>query len=251
MAKNSAAPVYDESSIQRLNPREHIRLRPGMYVGGTDVRAMHHLVYEIVDNAIDRCLAGFASKIEVRIHTNNSITVEDDGRGIPVETHSTGISALEVVMTKLHAGGKFNEEGGAYKVSGGLHGVGAAVVNALSETCIVEVFRGGKVHKQSYSRGVPKGPKEEVGETDRTGTKTTFKPDDEIFDVTEYNADTLTARLRELAFLNRGLRIILIDERDSKPKEKEFHYEGGLVEFVEHINKSKQKLHDKVIYFEH
>ncbi|NDD91715.1 hypothetical protein EBZ37_06485, partial [bacterium] len=242
---------YSADKIKVLEGLEAVRKRPGMYIGDTAVRGLHHCVYEIVDNSVDECLAGYAKNIIVKVHVDNSVTVEDDGRGIPVGMHSTGISAVEVVMTKLHAGGKFNEEGGAYKVSGGLHGVGAAVVNALSETLNVEVRQGGKVYQQTYHRGNPAGPLKEVGVTDKRGTLTTFKPDPEIFETVEFNIDTLAARFRELAFLNPGLRIILKDERLDPVKEFDFHFEGGIIQFVEHINKSKQKLHDKVIFFSH
>jgi DNA gyrase subunit B len=242
---------YTADKIKILEGLEAVRKRPGMYIGDTGVRGLHHLVYEIVDNSIDEALAGHAKNISVAIHVDNSITVEDDGRGIPTGMHNSGISAVEVVMTKLHAGGKFNEEGGAYKVSGGLHGVGAAVVNALSELMHVEVFQNSKAFKQTYKRGTPQGPLAETGATTKRGTKTTFKPDPEIFETVEYNVDTLAARLRELAFLNSGIRIWLEDERSEPIKKTEFHYQGGLVQFVEHMNKSKQKLHDKVIFYSH
>lgn len=240
---------YSADKIKILEGLEAVRKRPGMYIGDTGARGLHHCVYEVVDNSIDEALAGFAKKIGVTVHVDNSITVEDDGRGIPTGIHSgAGISAVEVVMTKLHAGGKFNEEGSAYKVSGGLHGVGAAVVNALSESLIVEVRQNGKVFKQSYKRGTPLSPLKEVGVTTKRGTLTTFKPDPEIFETIEYSIDTLANRLRELAFLNSGLHIALSDERQEPPKNLEFHYSGGLVHFVEYLNKSKQKLHDQVIY---
>jgi DNA gyrase subunit B len=242
---------YSADKIKVLEGLEAVRKRPGMYIGDTGTRGLHHCVYEIVDNSIDEALAGFARVINVTIHVDNSVTVEDDGRGIPVGMHSSGVSAVEVVMTKLHAGGKFNEEGSAYKVSGGLHGVGAAVVNALSETLHVEVRQGGKVYKQTYKRGTPAGPLKEVGVTDKRGTMTTFKPDPEVFETVEFSVDTLAGRMRELAFLNSGIRITLTDERQEPAKKLDFRYEGGIVQFVEHINKSKQKLHDKVIYFAH
>ena len=245
----SEASDYSADKIKILEGLEAVRKRPGMYIGDTGVRGLHHCVYEVVDNSIDEALAGYAKNIKATIHVDNSVTVEDDGRGIPVGIHKgAGISAVEVVMTKLHAGGKFNEEGGAYKVSGGLHGVGAAVVNALSESLVVEVRQGGKVYRQSYKRGTPLGPLKEVGVTDKRGTQTTFKPDPEIFESVEYSVDTLATRLRELAFLNSGIKILLIDERVEPQKEYDFHYTGGLVQFVEHINKSKQKLHDQVIF---
>lgn len=248
---NAAASDYSADKIKILEGLEAVRKRPGMYIGDTSVRGLHHCVYEIVDNSIDEALAGFAKTINIIIHVDNSVTVEDDGRGIPVGMHSSGISAVEVVMTKLHAGGKFNEEGGAYKVSGGLHGVGAAVVNALSESLHVEVRQNGKVYRQSYKQGNPVAPLKEVGVTTKRGTLTTFKPDPEIFETVEFSIDTLINRLRELAFLNSGLNISITDERVDPPKRQDFHYEGGLIQFVEHINKSKQKLHDKVIYFSH
>jgi len=242
---------YSADKIKVLEGLEAVRKRPGMYIGDTGVRGLHHCVYEVVDNSIDEALAGFAKNVNVTVHVDNSVTVEDDGRGIPVGMHSTGISAVEVVMTKLHAGGKFNEEGGAYKVSGGLHGVGAAVVNALSESLHVEVKQGGKVYRQSFKRGTPVGPLKETGVTTKRGTQTTFKPDPEIFETVEYNIDTLTTRLRELAFLNSGISITLTDERQEPAKKFDFLYEGGLIQFVEHINKSKQRIHDKVIYISH
>jgi DNA gyrase subunit B len=240
---------YSADKIKVLEGLEAVRKRPGMYIGDTGTRGLHHCVYEIVDNSIDEALAGFAKNILVTVHVDNSVTVEDDGRGIPVGMHSSGVSAVEVVMTKLHAGGKFNEEGGAYKVSGGLHGVGAAVVNALSEVMHVEVRQNGKVYRQTYKQGTPTGPLKEVGVTDKRGTLTTFKADPEIFETLEFSIDTLANRLRELAFLNSGIYISLTDERQEPVKKQEFKYEGGIVQFVEHINKSKQKLHDKVIYF--
>lgn len=243
---------YSADKIKILEGLEAVRKRPGMYIGDTGVRGLHHCVYEIVDNSIDEALAGFCKNIFVTIHVDNSVTVEDDGRGIPVGIHKTaGISAVEVVMTKLHAGGKFNEEGGAYKVSGGLHGVGAAVVNALSESLHTEVRQNGKVYRVTFKRGVPTGPLKEVGVTTKRGTVQTFKPDPEIFETVEFSFDTLAGRLRELAFLNSGINIVLNDERQEPAKKLEFKYEGGLVQFVDYINKSKQKLHDKVIFFSH
>jgi DNA gyrase subunit B len=251
-AGSDEANNYSADQIKILEGLEAVRKRPGMYIGDTGARGLHHCVYEIVDNSIDEALAGFAKNIHVTIHVDNSVTVEDDGRGIPVGMHkAAGVSAVEVVMTKLHAGGKFNEEGGAYKVSGGLHGVGAAVVNALSESLHVEVWQNGKVYRQSYKRGTPVGPLKEVGVTTKRGTITTFKPDPEIFETVEYSADTLATRLRELAFLNSGISITLVDQRQEPLKQFDFHYSGGLIQFVEYINKSKQKLHDKVIYLVH
>src|SRR4051794_32616896 len=201
-----SASDYSADKIKILEGLEAVRKRPGMYIGDTGIRGLHHCVYEIVDNSIDEALAGFAKNISCKIHIDNSITVEDDGRGIPVGIHKgAGVSAVEVVLTKLHAGGKFNEEGGAYKVSGGLHGVGAAVVNALSESMQVEVFQAGKVYKMGFKRGTPTGPLKEVGTTTKRGTTVTFKPDTEVFETVEFSIDTLANRLRELAFLNSGL----------------------------------------------
>ncbi len=241
---------YSASQIKILEGLEAVRKRPGMYIGDTTARGLHHCVYEIVDNSIDEALAGFAKFVDVVIHPDNSITVVDDGRGIPTGMHHSGVSAVEVVLTKLHAGGKFNEEGGAYKVSGGLHGVGAAVVNALSELLKVEVWQKGKVFKQTFKKGNPQGILKEVGETEKRGTKVTFKPDSEIFDTLEFNFDTLATRLRELAFLNSGIKISITDERQEPAKRSDFFYKGGITEFVEYINRSKQKIHQKVIYFQ-
>jgi DNA gyrase subunit B len=237
---------YTASQIKVLEGLEAVRKRPGMYIGDTGVRGLHHLVYEIVDNSVDEALAGHASKIQVFIHSDNSITVEDDGRGIPTDMHESGISAVELVLTKLHAGGKFNEEGGAYKISGGLHGVGASVVNALSETLKVEVKQKGKIFTQSFKRGDPQSKLVEIGTTDKRGTKVTFKPDHEMFSILEYSADTLASRFRELAFLNKGLRIQLTDERVANPQMQEFFAEGGIIQFVEFLNSTRQKLHDVI-----
>jgi len=238
---------YGADSIQVLEGLEAVRKRPGMYIGDTSVRGLHHLIWEIVDNAIDEALAGFCKIISITIHVDNSITVEDDGRGIPVEMHKTEkVSALEVVMTKLHAGGKFDNT--TYKVSGGLHGVGVSVVNALSETLTAEVRREGKVYIQKYLRGNPEAPVKEIGKSTKTGTKIVFKPDPTIFEVSEYSFDTVSNRVRELAFLNKGIKIILKDERTEK--ELEFFSEGGLKSFVDYLNKAKTKLHDEVVYFE-
>lgn len=242
---------YTAGNIKVLEGLEAVRKRPGMYIGDTGVRGLHHLVYEIVDNSVDEALAGYAKCIKVFIHADNSITVEDDGRGIPTGMHSSGLSAVEVVMTKLHAGGKFNEEGGAYKISGGLHGVGASVVNALSESVKVEVHQNKKIYAITFKRGNTVSPLAEVGTSDRTGTRTTFKPDHEMFSILEYSADTLATRFRELAFLNKGLRIQLTDEREENPQTQEFFAEGGIIQFVEFLNSSKQKLHDDVIAFTH
>ena len=238
---------YGADSIQVLEGLEAVRKRPGMYIGDTGVRGYHHLVYEVVDNSVDEALAGYCKTITVTIHTDDSISVQDDGRGIPTATHKTGKSTLEVVMTVLHAGGKF--DGGSYKVSGGLHGVGASVVNALSSRVQVEVQREGTVFQQNYERGVPKGPVEKVGTTTRTGTKTTFKPDRDIFKdpAIIYDFNTLANRFRELAFLNAGLHIVLSDERSGK--KQDFQYSAGVAEFVSYLNQSKKALHNDVIYF--
>ena len=239
---------YDASQIQVLEGLEAVRKRPGMYIGSTGPRGLHHLVYEIVDNSVDEALAGYCKNITVTINKDNSITVEDDGRGMPVDKHpKLGIPAVEVIHTVLHAGGKFG--GGGYKVSGGIHGVGASVVNALSTKMEVEVKRNGNIYRQEYAKGKTITPLEVIGTAKKTGSKTTFWPDPEIFDETVYDYGTLEHRLREMAFLNKGIRITLSDNRDEKKKEV-FHYEGGLSEFVRHINKNKEVLHKEVIYFE-
>lgn len=249
MEENKVKSTYDATQIQVLEGLEAVRKRPGMYIGSTSSRGLHHLVYEIVDNSIDEALAGYCKNISVIIHKDNSITVEDDGRGIPVGIQpKMGIPAVEVVFTILHAGGKFGGEG--YKVSGGLHGVGASVVNALSEVLEVEVSTGEKLYKQRYERGKVATLLEVVGNTNKTGTKVTFKPDVQIFDELEYDFDILLQRLRELAFLNKGIRIKLIDERPEEKFEKELYYEGGIKSFVEYLNRNKEAVHSKVIYFE-
>ncbi len=240
---------YDESQIQVLEGLEAVRKRPGMYIGSTSVRGLHHLVYEIIDNSIDEALAGYCSEIQVIINKDNSITNIDNGRGIPVGIHpKMGIPTVEVVHTILHAGGKFGGEG--YKVSGGLHGVGASVVNALSEYLEVEVSREGKVYRQRYERGVPVTKLEMVGETEETGTKSTFKPDPEIFEELVYDFDILLTRFRQMAFLNRGIIIRLIDERPEEKVVKTLHYEGGIISFVEYMNRNKEVTHNKPIYFD-
>lgn len=241
---------YNADKIKILEGLEAVRKRPGMYIGDTGFRGFHHCVYEIVDNAVDEALAGYCSEIKVIIHVDNSLTVVDDGRGIPVDmVAGEGISAAEVVYTKLHAGGKFNEDGGAYKVSGGLHGVGASVVNALSKWVRIEIKKHGKVHRLEFAYGAAKEPLKVIGDCDPkdTGTTVTFKSDNEIFEVHEYNYDTLANRFREMAFLNKGLKISLKDERTDK--EELFHYEGGLAEFVLYLNRAKSAIHKEPIYF--
>ena len=240
---------YNAEQIQVLEGLEPVRKRPGMYIGSTGPRGLHHLVYEIVDNSVDEALAGYCSTINVTIQKDNSIMVEDDGRGMPVDNHpKLGIPAVEVIHTVLHAGGKFG--GGGYKVSGGLHGVGASVVNALSTHMEVEIRRNGKKYKQTYERGKTTSPLTEIGNARKTGSKTTFWPDPEIFDEIEFDYGTLEYRLREMAFLNKGIKITLKDEREGKKREEIFHYEGGIREFVIHQNKNKEPLHQEIIYFE-
>jgi DNA gyrase subunit B len=243
--------TYDSTSIKVLEGLEAVRLRPAMYIGSTGEAGLHHLVYEVVDNSVDEALAGYADTVSVTIHDDDSLTVVDNGRGIPVDMHAEeGISAAEVVMTKLHAGGKFDSN--SYKVSGGLHGVGVSCVNALSEALHLEIWREGYTWEQDYARGIPQAPLARAGKVPnkRTGTKITFKPDSSIMDATKFNFDTLATRLRELAFLNKGLTITLIDERDEPVRTTEFHFSGGIAEFIQHLNKGKNLLHDKPIYFE-
>jgi len=240
--------TYDESQIQVLEGLEAVRKRPGMYIGSTSGKGLHHLVWEVVDNSIDEALAGYCTRIDVIIHEDNSITVIDNGRGIPVGLNAKlQKSTLEVVMTVLHAGGKFGGEG--YKVSGGLHGVGVSVVNALSEQVIVTVKRDGRIHQQEYRRGAPQYDLKVIGETEETGTQTRFKPDPEIFtETTIYDYETLVGRIRELAFLNKGIQITLTDERTGM--NDSFHYDGGIVEFVKYLNKTREPLHEQPIYVE-
>jgi DNA gyrase subunit B len=245
------ADTYDASSIRVLEGLEAVRTRPAMYIGSTGAAGLHHLIWEVVDNSVDEALAGHCKVIRVTIRPDDSVTVEDDGRGIPVDMHEEeGRSAAEVVLTVLHAGGKFDNE--AYKVSGGLHGVGVSVVNALSETLELEIWRDGGVFVQSYERGAPKGPLTRTGKPepkDKHGTRITFKPDPEIFEESAFSWETVSNRMREMAFLNRGLRIILLDDRE-EGRQVEYHYEGGLVAFVDHLNRGKAGLHKKIISFQ-
>ena len=242
---------YGADQIQILEGLEAVRKRPGMYIGSTSSRGLHHLVYEIVDNAVDEALAGFCDTIYVTINQDNSVTVLDNGRGIPVGiNHKAGIPAVEVVFTILHAGGKFG--GGGYKVSGGLHGVGASVVNALSDWLEVDIYSEGKIYKQRYEKGHVCYPLKVIGEceSDKTGSRIQFKPDSTIFEDTIYDFDTLKTRLRETAFLTKGLKIVLQDDREGQEQKKEFHYEGGIKEFVTYLNKSKEALYEQIMYFE-
>lgn len=242
---------YNASEIQVLEGLDAVKRRPGMYIGSTDTRGLHHLIWELVDNAIDEALAGYCTNVEVFIHADHSISVKDNGRGIPVGYHEkTGKSALEVALTVLHAGGKFG--GSGYKVSGGLHGVGLSVVNALSHWLLAEVRRDGIIYRQRYEHGMPITEVEQVGtyEGEETGTTITYLADDTIFDSLEYNFDTMTSRMRELAFLNKGLTISVTDQRTEPQRQKSFCYEGGIVSFVKHLNKNKDVLHSEPIYFE-
>ncbi len=235
---------YSADSIKVLEGLEAVRKRPHMYIRGTGAEGLHHLVYEVVDNSVDEALAGHATTVKLIIHANGSLSVEDDGRGIPVGPHPTeAMDTLDVVMTKLHAGGKFDQ--GSYKVSGGLHGVGVSCVNALSEYLQVEVYRGGQIHKQRYEKGVPTGSVQVIGTTSLRGTKVTFKPDSTVLEATDFNFDVLSNRMREMAFLNPGLRITMRDERTDKSHD--FKYEGGIVAYVELLNKNKTVIFDKPI----
>ena len=240
---------YDSSEIQVLEGLEPVRKRPGMYIGSTDERGLHHLIVEIVDNSVDEALAGYCDTILVEITKEGAVSVTDNGRGIPVDIHpKEKVSSVQVVLTKLHAGGKFG--GGGYKVSGGLHGVGLSVVNALSEWLEVEVYKNGKIYRQKYNRGVPMRALAEVGTTDKTGTKVTFFPDDEIFETIEFSYELIRTRLREVAYLNKGVKIMLKDYRKGKEKEEEFCYEGGILDYVEYLNRSKETLFGNAVYFE-
>ena len=246
---NAAAKAYNAEQIQVLEGLEPVRKRPGMYIGSTGPKGLHHCVYEIVDNSVDEALAGFCKNIKVTIHDDGCLEVEDDGRGMPVDIHpKKHVPAMEVIMTVLHAGGKFGD--GGYKVSGGLHGVGASVVNALSRWMIVESMRDGKVYHQEYSRGKKTTDVEVVGECSKNGCRTIFMPDEEIFDEIEFNYGTLETHLRETAFLNKGIKITLTDERQGKKKKEVFHYEGGIKEFVKYQNQNKEPIHPDIIYFE-
>ncbi len=245
----AAAPAYDASSIQVLEGLEAVRRRPGMYIGSTDGRGLHHLVWEVVDNSIDEAMAGYATRIDVTILPDGSMAVVDDGRGVPVGRHRTGKDALEVVHTILHAGGKFG--GGGYKVSGGLHGVGVSVVNALSAWLTVETARDGRVWGQSYERGKPSTPVHEIGASaGRHGTTTRFMPDPDVFETIDWSFDTIAQRMRESAYLNKGLWIRLVDERAQPARERSFYFEGGLISFVRHLNKNKEVLHARPINVE-
>src|SRR5215472_2099219 len=252
MATKDVTPVdvYDSSSIKVLEGLEAVRLRPAMYIGSTTEAGLHHLVYEVVDNSVDEALAGFCDRIDATIHIDNSVTIIDNGRGIPVDIKEEfGVSAAEIVMTKLHAGGKFHSN--SYKVSGGLHGVGVSCVNALSELLQLEIWRDKATWEQEYERGIPKGPLQKTGKAgNKTGTKVTFKPDPTIMEATTFNFDTLSQRLRELAFLNKGLTITLTDEREDPPKQHQFHFSGGIAEFIRHLNKGKNVLHEKPIHID-
>jgi DNA gyrase subunit B len=247
----NAAQEYNAEQIQVLEGLDPVRKRPGMYIGTTSSRGLHHLVYEIVDNSVDEALAGYCRNIRVTIHEDESIEVVDDGRGMPVDEHpKMHRPAMEVIMTVLHAGGKFGQ--GGYKVSGGLHGVGASVVNALSEYMLVESMRDGKIYRQTYSRGKITSEVSVVGECgNKTGTRVVFLPDPEIFDDTIFSFDVLQSRLREMAFLNKGLKISLKDERPGKKKNETYFYEGGIREFVKFQNQNKEAIHPDIIYFEY
>ena len=248
MARKADNGSYSSSSIQVLEGLEPVRKRPGMYIGSTDEHGLHHLITEIVDNSVDEALAGYCDKISVEITRDGAVSVTDNGRGIPVEIHpKEKVSTVEVVLTKLHAGGKF---GGGYKVSGGLHGVGLSCVNALSEWLDVEVYKNGKIYRQRYNRGVPMKPLAEAGKTDKTGTKITFFPDNEIFETIEFTYDTVRTRLREVAYLNKGLEIEIVDNRKGRENHDKFRFDGGIKDFVEYLNRNKETMFSEVIYGE-
>ncbi|MEX0843577.1 MAG: ATP-binding protein, partial [Gemmatimonadota bacterium] len=245
----SKQPQYTSGQIQVLKGLEAVRKRPGMYIGSTSARGLHHLVYEVVDNSIDEAMAGYCTRVDVTIHPDDSVTVVDDGRGIPVDIHPTEkLPGVELAMTILHAGGKFDKSN--YKVSGGLHGVGVSVVNALSEWLEVEVRRDGRLWKQRYARGIKEHDLKDIGPAEGTGTRVWFKPDPEIFTETVFNLETLTSRLREMAFLNRGLEITIRDERSEEPAEEVFQFEGGLAEYVVFLRGARQPLHEPPVFFE-
>ena len=247
--KKGKGSLYEADSITVLEGRDAVRKRPAMYIGSTGDIGLHHLVYEVVDNSVDEALAGFCDTIDVTIHMDDSITVIDNGRGIPVDMHKKEKrSAAEVVMTILHAGGKFDSN--SYKVSGGLHGVGVSCVNFLSEWLLLEIWRDGKTYCQEYRAGIPVEKLTQTGTTKKRGTKITFKPDATIFETSIYSFDKLSERLREKAFLNKGIRIHISDERGDDIHSHEFYYKGGIAEFVKHLNKNKSPIHDKPIYFE-
>ena len=249
MARKADNGSYSSSSIQVLEGLEPVRKRPGMYIGSTDEHGLHHLITEIVDNSVDEALAGYCDKILVEITRDGAVSVTDNGRGIPVEIHpKEKVSTVEVVLTKLHAGGKFG--GGGYKVSGGLHGVGLSCVNALSEWLDVEVYKNGKIYRQRYNRGVPLKPLADAGKTDKTGTKITFFPDNEIFETIEFTYDTVRTRLREVAYLNKGLEIEIVDNRKGRENRDKFRFDGGIKDFVEYLNRNKETMFSEVIYGE-
>lgn len=254
MAENTTSGVpadnqYDSSEIQVLEGLEPVRKRPGMYIGSTDERGLHHLIVEIVDNSVDEALAGYCDTIDVEITREGAVSVTDNGRGIPIDIHpKEGVSAVEVVLTKLHAGGKFG--GGGYKVSGGLHGVGLSCVNALSEWLEVEVCKNGKMYRQLYKRGVPQYPLKEVGDTDKQGTKVTFYPDSQIFETLDFSYETVRSRLREVAYLNKGIKIHLKDNRPEREREDSFCYEGGILDYVDYLNRDKNVLFPQALYIE-
>ena len=241
---------YSAKHIQVLEGLEHVRKRPSMYIGSTGSDGLHHLVFEVIDNSIDEALGGYCTNISVNIGADNIVTVKDNGRGIPVDIHPIEkVSALEIVMTRLHAGGKFDKK--SYKVSGGLHGVGVSVVNALSEWCEVYVhWENGNIYHQRYKRGIPLESVKIIGKTNKTGTITIFKADRKVFETVEYSFDLLSNRLRELAFLNKGIQISIVDERQKKTKTHTFHFTGGVKSFIEYLNKNKNPMHREPIYFE-